>query len=255
MWTYLAILFSFLLLVAVFVHRIMSNKRALIQEKSRAEAKAAMEAQESEEEKKVRLSREQKDQVESLCKRGEALINSGKDEEAVKCFVQALSINSQHPETQQRLALLYLQKQMYGAAAALFQQLAQQTKDPMHYSHWGLALYQQSDFENAKTAYQTAVDLDPSRPQRFISLSQVYKALGQLANAIIATNKALEIDEKNIEFLYQLADLQAEAGNYLEAKETLNRLFNIDATNRAAKALLKEINRLEISLQSTPEQK
>lgn len=254
MWTYLAILFSFLLLVAVFVHRIMSNKRALLQEKARVEAKAAMEAQESEEEKKVRLSREQKSQVESLCKRGEALINSGKDEEAIKCFVQALSINSQHPETQQRLALLYLQKQMYSAAAALFQQLAQQTSDPMHYSHWGLALYQQSDFENAKIAYQTAVELDPSRPQRFISLSQVYKALGQLSNAIIATNKALEIDKKNIEFLYQLADLQAEAGNYLEAKETLKALFETDASNRAAKTLLKEINRLELEA-ATPEEK
>lgn len=250
MWTYLAILFSFLLLVAVFAHRIVSNRRNIVDKKAQAEAKAAMAAEESEEEKKIRLSREEKDQVETLCKRGEALINSGKDEEAIKCFVQALSINSQHQETNQRLALLYLQKQMYSAAAALFQQLARQTNDPMHYSHWGLALYQQSDFENAKTAYQTAVDLDPSRPQRFISLSQVYKALGQLANAIIATNKALEIDDKNIEFLYQLADLQAEAGNYLAARETIGRLFVIDSDNRAAKELLKEISRLEISAQT-----
>lgn len=246
MWTYLAILFSFLLLVAVFAHRIVSNRRNIVDKKAQAEAKAAMAAEESEEEKKIRLSSEEKDQVETLCKRGESLINSGKDEEAIKCFVQALSINSQHQETNQRLALLYLQKQMYSAAAALFQQLAQQTNDPMHYSHWGLALYQQSDFENAKTAYQTAVDLDPSRPQRFISLSQVYKALGQLANAIIATNKALEIDDKNIEFLYQLADLQAEAGNYLAARETIGRLFAIDSDNRAAKELLKEIRKLEM---------
>lgn len=240
--------------MAVFVHRVVGNRRKIVDQKAQAEAKEAMAAEESEEEKKIRLSREEKDQVETLCKRGEALINSGKDEEAIKCFVQALSINSQHQETNQRLALLYLQKQMYSAAAALFQQLAQQTNDPMHYSHWGLALYQQSDFENAKTAYQTAVDLDPSRPQRFISLSQVYKALGQLANAIIATNKALEIDDKNIEFLYQLADLQAEAGNYLAAKETIGKLFEIDAGNGAGKSLLKEISKLEMEA-ANPEQK
>lgn len=233
--------------MGVFARRVAANKRKVVTEKAAAEARAALEAQESDEEKKIRLSREQKEQVESLCKRGEALISSGKDEEAIKCFVQALSINAQHPETQQRLALLYLQKQMYGAAAALFQQLAQQTSDPMHYSHLGLALYQQSDFENAKTAYQTAVELDPSRPQRFISLSQVYKALGQLANAIIATNKAIEIDEKNIEFLYHLADLQAEAGNYIASKETLEKLFALDAGNRAAKSLLKEIRKLEMA--------
>jgi tetratricopeptide (TPR) repeat protein len=250
MWTYLAILFSCFLFIGVFVHRVFSNRRKAMQDVSKAEAKAALDSQETEEEKKVRLSKEQKIQVEALCGRGEALINSGKDEEAVKCFVQALSINSQHPETQQRLALLYLQKQMYSAAAALFQQLAQQTNDPMHYSHWGLALYQQSDFENAKIAYQTAVDLDPSRPQRFISLSQVYKALGQLSNAIIATNKALEIEDKNIEFLYQLADLQAEAGNYLAAKETITKLFEADPGNRAAKSLLKEITKLEADAQA-----
>ena len=254
MWTYLAILFSFLLLVVVYIHRVISNRKKILRAKAQEEAKAVADAQESEEEKKVRLSREQKDEVEALCKRGEILINSGKDEEAIKCFVQALSINAQHPETQQRLALLYLQKQMYSAAAALFQQLAQQTNDPMHYSHLGLVLYQQSDFENAKIAYQTAVELDPSRPQRFISLSQVYRALGQLANAIIATNKALEIDEQNIEFIYQLADLQAEAGNYLVAKETLEKLFVIDPGNKAAKDLLKEISRLEISAANPGEQ-
>ncbi|MFA6992785.1 MAG: tetratricopeptide repeat protein, partial [Candidatus Gracilibacteria bacterium] len=110
MWTYLAILFSFLLLVAVFVHRVMSNRRKVVDQKAQAEAKTALASEESEEEKKIRLSREEKEQVEALCKRGEALINSGKDEEAIKCFVQALSINSQHQETNQRLALLYLQK-------------------------------------------------------------------------------------------------------------------------------------------------
>jgi tetratricopeptide (TPR) repeat protein len=82
----------------------------------------------------------------------------------------------------------------------------------------------------------------------------VYKALGQLANAIIATNKALEIDDKNIEFLYQLADLQAEAGNYLAAKETIGKLFEIDAGNGAGKSLLKEISKLEMEA-ANPEQK
>lgn len=195
--------------------------------------------------KKIRISRESREKVEALCKRGEAMLKAGKDEEAIKCFVQALTLDSAHLETQQKLALLYLQKQLYSAAASLFQQLAQQTNDPVHYSHWGLALYQQSDFENAKIAYQTAVDLDPSRPQRFVSLSQIYKSLGQLNNAIIAVNKAIEIDQQNIEFLCLLADLQIEAGNYIAAKETAEKLLQIDAENKQAEGILKEVRRLE----------
>lgn len=235
-----------MVVVGVFVHRAIANRKKVVSEmQQEAHERAVEDLQESEEEKKVRLSREEKAKVEELCKRGEALINSGKDEEAIKCFVQALSINTQHPETQQRLALLYLQKQMYSAAAALFEQLARQTNDPLHFSHLGLTLYQQSDFENAKIAYQTAVDLDPSRPQRFVSLAQVYKALGQLGNSIIAVNKALEIDQKNLEFLYMLADLQVEAGNYLAAKDTLDRLFVLEPGNKAAREMLKEIKRIE----------
>lgn len=206
---------------------------------------AVQEKEDEEEVKKVRISKENREKVEALCKRGESMIQAGKDEEAIKCFVQALTIDSVHLETQQKLALLYLQKQLYSAAAALFQQLAQLTNDPVHYSHLGLALYQQSDFENAKVAYQTAVDLDPSRPQRFVSLSQVYKSLGQLSNAIIAVNKAIEIDQQNIEFLYLLSDLQTEAGNYIAAKETAEKLLQIDSGNKQAKNILKEIRRLE----------
>ncbi len=246
MWTYFTIFFSFLVVAGVFVHRIFANrKRAAAILKEEEAVKIDKESSEEEETKKIRLTKDEKDETATLCKRGEALIAAGKDEEAIKCFVQALSINADHPETQQRLALLYLQKQMYGAAAALFQQLATQTSDAVHYSHLGLALYQQSDFENAKIAYQTAVDLDPSRPQRFVSLGQVYKALGQLANAIIAVNKAVEIEEGNLDFLYMLANLQVEVGNYIAAKESLERMLAVDAENKAATAMLKEIRRIE----------
>lgn len=249
MWTYFVIFFSLALLLVVFIYRVVAYYRKSCGESSKADARDADTGAdvdvESDVDVKIKLSREEKGQVEALCKRGEALINAGKDEEAIKCFVQALTLDSSHLGTQQRLALLYLQKQMYSAAAALFQQLAQQTNDPMHYSHLGLSFYQQSDFENAKIAYQTAVDLDPSRPQRFVSLSQVYRSLGQLANAIIAVNKAVEIDQANVEFLYLLADLQIEAGNLIVAKETLNKLLGVDAENKEAKALLKEIKKLE----------
>lgn len=213
--------------------------------KSVVETTVQEKGENDEEIKKIRISRENREKVEALCKRGESMIQAGKDEEAIKCFVQALTIDSVHLETQQKLALLYLQKQLYSAAAALFHQLAQLTNDPVHYSHLGLALYQQSDFENAKVAYQTAVDLDPLRPQRFISLSQVYKALGQISNAIIAVNKAIEIDQQNVDFLYLLSDLQTEAGNYIAAKETAEKLLRIDAGSKQAKNILKEIRRLE----------
>ncbi|MEK7673167.1 MAG: DUF2225 domain-containing protein [Patescibacteria group bacterium] len=246
MWTYLTILFSLLLFFGLF-----ARKAYLYSKKFKDEptvlATGIDESEEEDEEKivKKRLSKDKKQEVEEAYKEGDGFLKEGNDEEAIKAFVQALAIDDNHLDTNKKLALLYLQKQMFGAAAALFERLAMLEDDAQHYSHLGLALYQQSSFEEARDAYQKAVDMDPSRPQRFVSLSQVYKAMGQPSNAMVALNKALEMDKENLEFLYVMADLQMTMGNFEDAKETLNRIFNVNENHEEAAALLKEIEKLE----------
>lgn len=237
MLTYLAIFLSISVLIIVFVRRwfVLSRKQEQPAEKKDNEA-------EGKPLKKKRFSSDEREEVEKLFKRGVAMIKAGKDDEAIKCFVQALTVDELHIETQHRLALLYLQKQMYAASAALFKKLGELTHDPLHYSHLGLALYQQSEYEAARDAYQKAVDLDPSRPQRFVSLSQVYRALGQLNNSIVALNKAVEMDNENLEFLFLAADLQAELNNKDEAKKILSQILLLDPKNKEAKALLKSLD-------------
>lgn len=189
----------------------------------------------------TRLPRTDKEKIEKLFKRGESCLRTGKDEDAIKCFVQILALDALHYEAQNKLAILYLQKQMYSAAAALFKQLSDSSPDPVHFSHLGFALFNQNDYENAKVAYQKALELDPSRPQRFVSLSQVYRAAGELQHAVIALNKALELDKENLEFLFLLADTQAERGNKSEAFEILSRVLEIDPQNEDAKSLKKAL--------------
>jgi len=191
--------------------------------------------------KPKKISKDILEEVDSLCKKGEGFLKQGKDEEAIKCFVQALALDEFHHETQHKLAVLYLQKQMFSAAAALFRQLAEATDDPVHYSHLGLALYQQSSYDEALAAYQKAVDLDGSRPQRFVSLAQVYKALGKLHHASVAVVKAMELDEENVDLIFLLADLQVQLGNVREGKELLAKLLSIEPQHPEAKALLNEV--------------
>lgn len=197
---------------------------------------------ETEPSKKKRLSGDEREEVERLFKRGVAMIKAGKDDEAIKCFVQALAIDELHIETQHRLALIYLQKQMYAASAALFKKLGELTQDPLHYSHLGLALYQQSEYGAARDAYQKAVDLDPSRPQRFVSLSQVYRAMGQLNNAMVALNKAIEMDGENLEFLFLVGDLQAELGNKDAARQAFEKILVMDPKNKEVKMAIKALS-------------
>ncbi len=189
----------------------------------------------------IKLEKVEESKIEDLFSSGESFLKTGKEDEAIKCFVQVLAIDPHHEETQKAMAMLYLQKQMYSAASALFKQLCEGKADPIHYSHLGFALYQQSDFEAAKKAYQEAIKLDESRPQRFVSLSQVYRALGLVNNAVIALNKAVEADDQNADFLFLMAGLKSDLGDNSGAIELLEKVIEMDEKNAEAKDLLKAL--------------
>lgn len=187
-------------------------------------------------------------QASALYSKGELLMEAGKEDEAIKMFVQALALDALHVETQNKLAMLYMKKQMFSSASALFAQLAQLTDDSVHYSHLGLSLYQQNEFEKSRDAYQKAVELDPSRPQRYASLAQVYRSLGQLQNSVIALNKAADLDQENIDYLLLLAELFIELGDTEAAKNMILRVMEIDEANENAKMLMEELKALRADL-------
>lgn len=242
MWTYLAILISLSVIVLVFTRRLVLHYRKQPPAKP---VKVSVENSSTPEETEVAdVSRKDKDRAEALCKKGVNLIKVGKEEEAIKCFVQALALNELHNETQHRLAVLYLKKQMYGAAAALFKRLVESSEDPVYYSHLGLALYKQSNLEEAKSAYQKAVELDPKRAARFVSLAQVYRAMGQLDHSLVALNKALEIEKENMDFLLLLASIQVELKNNKEALDILEKILEINPGNKDATSMLKDLKNI-----------
>jgi tetratricopeptide (TPR) repeat protein len=248
MWTYLAILFSLLLLTSVF------GRRAFLywKKKKSPQEPVAKKQEEKFVEKAVKLSKSESEDVEELSKKAKSALSVGKEEDAIKYYVQALAINALHTDTLHKLAMLYMKKEMFSAAAALFKSLGEVTNEAVHYSHQGLALYQQNLYEEAKVAYQKAVDLDPSRPQRFVSLAQVYRSLGHLSNAVVALNKAVEMEQDNLDFLFLLIDLQAELGNYNEALEAVGKILELDPGNEEAKG---HINTLKASRKEAQDEK
>jgi tetratricopeptide (TPR) repeat protein len=238
MWTYLSIFFAISLLVGVFFRRLYIYLKH--------DLKPNDSSSENEESSflaslKKRLSKTDKQKVDELFHKGESFLKHGKEDEAVKCFVQALTINQLHTETLNKLAMLYMKKQMYSAASALFKSLGELTNDPVHYSNLGLSLFQQNLFEDAKSAYHKSIQLDDSRAPRFVSLAQVYRSLGQLNNSVIALNKSLELEKENIDSLLFLADVQAELGNLDEAINSTYLILEVDPNCEEAKSFLKTL--------------
>jgi len=252
MWTYLLIFFSLATILSIFLNRLVIHihrKNNPIENKEELEN---FEKNLNEEQEKV--SKSEKNKTEELYKRGIAFLQQDKEEEAIKYFIQALTINKNHPESQKSLADLYLKKEMYSSAAALFEQLGLSTEDAVHYSHLGYALYKQADFKSALKAYQKAITLDDSRPKRFISLAQVYRGLGLIHHAIIAVNKALDLENKlkqdsseksNLDTAYLFVDLQMELGNFEKAKNFLEKILENNPEYSEVKKMVSELQNLK----------
>lgn len=246
MWTYLTILLSISVALGVFIRRaVITAKGGEVNQKDIVkEAEKILEEKEMESVRQKRLSRSDKEKVDEFCKTAEKMIKQGNDEEAIKYFVQALAINELHVDTLQKLALLYMQKQMFGPATALLKRLTKLTEDPVHYSNLGLAHYQLQEYENSRDAYSKALSLDDSRAQRYVSLSQVYRALNQGNLAVVSLNKALEIEPDNIQFLLFLVDIQREMEDYEAALDSIRKVRTLDPELTEAKRLESYFRRM-----------
>lgn len=223
--------------MAVFVHRSVVHLRGpMVREEIE-------EIEEEEMPEKKRMNAKDKESVEKLYLKGKSHLDFGKDEEAIKCFVQALAINPNHLETAAALATLYLKKEMFSASAALFKQLVAMSEDPAHYSNLGYALFLQSDYEAALTAYHQAIMLDDSRPGRFASLAQVYREMGRHYHALMAMEKAIVLEGENLEFLLVLADLYGNIGDFPKAIAVLDDVLRLKEGYEPAKELRVDLMR------------
>jgi superkiller protein 3 len=240
MLTFLAILICFMVIVGVFVHRWYALKKATFLEKE-AEKNKENQPETEEEKSRKRLTARRREEITPLLQEADNALKYGKDDEAIRALVQVLSIFEEHHEAKEKLAFLYFQKQKFNSAAALFEDLAEKQNDPKHYSHLGLCLYQQSNYEEALKAYQAAVDLDETRPARFVSLAQVYRALSKNNHAIIALKKALDLDEKHIDGLALLVDLYFEAQDKENTLHHLRKLVVLAPENEEVRSLEKKV--------------
>ena len=191
--------------------------------------------------KKKRFSKDDKEEMARLHRRAIAFIKRKEPKEAVKVFVQALAIDPDYKDGLQELGRLYLDQKMWGKAAAVYKHLGELTQDPVDYSHLGLASYNAGDLEEAAKAYQGAVTLDPKRPQRYMSLGHVYRELERPQLALIAFNKALDLDGENVENLLCVANLKIEMGDLEAADEILVQVLEIAPMSKMAPRLQKEI--------------
>lgn len=251
MFTYLVIFLSFIGLLAIFSRRayLVLLGRKITEEVGLAADRdvisAGLAAAEKREAKGKRIPRDQKSKMEKLYHRALAQIKKCDPKGAVKTLVQALAFDPDYMDAQRELGRIYLEHKMWGKASAVYKYLSEKTGDPVDYSHLGLSSYNAGELEAAAEAYQKAISLDPDRAPRYVSLGQVYMDLEREQLALIAFNKALELDGENVDYILLMADLYLHLGSLVEARDLAFKAGNLAPMSKIAKRILKEVEEKE----------
>ncbi|MHC5937082.1 tetratricopeptide repeat protein [Nostoc sp.] len=89
-----------------------------------------------------------------------------------------------------------------------------------------LALREQSKYQEAVDASESAVKLKPDFVAAWSIQSVVYKQLNQLEQALLAINKAIQLQPKNPNLYNEKCDILSGLKRYIEAETAINKAIN-----------------------------
>lgn len=168
----------------------------------------------------------------------------GDMEEAEKKLIQVTSLDENFHDAFHKLGLIYLKQNQFGRAEAVFKQLTYNVEnDPVYLSNLGRALYEQKKYDEALEAYLKALEIDATRPGRFVSTAEVYKQLDNKEKAAEMYKKAIEMDPRNIDYLLAFANFLIEDDKLEHAKEQIQAVLEKEPENETAKEMMKEIEK------------
>lgn len=164
----------------------------------------------------------------------------GELDEAEKKLIQVTSLDNNFTDAIHRLGLIYLKQAQFSKAEALFKQLISQIEhDAVYHSNLGRALYEQEKFEEALESYLKSIEIDSSRPGRFVSTAEVYRQLGNKEKARKMYEAALNLDPSNIDYLLTYAHFLIEEKDSVKAQFYLDKVLKIQPDNAVALEMKK----------------
>jgi type IV pilus assembly protein PilF len=162
-------------------------------------------------------------------------------DQAEKKLIEVTSLDQNFSDAIHRLGLIYLKQSQFSKAEALFRQLVSQIEhDAIYHSNLGRALYEQEKFEDALGSYLKAIEIDNSRPGRFVSTAEVYRQIGNKEKAREMYDAALKLDPTNIDYLLTYAHFLIEEKDLEKATPYLDKVLKIQPDNPVALEMKSE---------------
>lgn len=247
------LIFSFLAIVAIVLHR------ALAVRKEQKEAFKKEVSEKVEENRKLREEEEASSFKDDHLKETEAkrydvgkfneemrqvemLLAKNDFEEAKKGLIRAMGLTPDDLPVGLKLAKLYMQTEDYKKAEMLYRELLE--KDPnnasIHEAIGRIKLMEKA-YKEAVQFYVRAVELDQKDDQKLVALGQIYHLMMRYGVAAECFKRAAELKPREVDYLFLLADSCVADEDYENALFTYERVLTIEPYNEQAKSLSQDV--------------
>lgn len=181
-------------------------------------------------------------EIQTLLRHAEVDLARGKFDSAEQMLIQLLAFDAKHITGHERLALLYLKTERPHKAELVYNELlSNNAKNDANWANLGLAYYQQGKYRQAISSYEKSIRIDSKKASRYAALGQIYLITRRSEKALENFEKALRRDRKNIDFLFLKVEGLKQVGDYIQTKEILEKILNIQPYNQSAKEELRKL--------------
>lgn len=161
---------------------------------------------------------------------GLLLFNEGKTDEAVKCYRQALKLNSNNAETHNNLGIALAANGKADEAVAHYEKARQLRPNyPATHNNLGNALTQLGRLEEAVIEYRKALEIKPLHPTAHYNLGIAFEKQGKLKEAAEEYTAAIKINPGYAQAYNNLGNVRAAQGKTNEAIAAYRNAVMVDA--------------------------
>ena len=167
--------------------------------------------------------------------KGGSLGNLGRYEEAIRCFDQALCLNSRSVMSlDNKGGCLELLGRHEEAIACFDEALRLDPQSSRVWGHKGVSLDSLGRYEQAILCYDRALELDPCEIAAWINKANTLESLGRRDEASLCYDKALALDPHQTCALTNKGDNLKSLGRFEEAISCYNEVLGIDPVSMDA---------------------
>jgi len=172
--------------------------------------------------------------------------NLGEFDKARRNYEAAIAIDNLFYPAKVNLAILYNRTGRNRDAEALLRSVLKIRPDDPDVSYsLGLLLAEEKEYGEALGYLKTAARSAPERSRPLYNLGLLQQRTGDASGAERSLKKALDLEPRNLDYLFAVADLYVKAGRYREARGIAERMVAAYPGQRIGHDLLGYLDRQE----------